>query len=272
MVKIRWTGAAGLELSLDGRTFLVDPYVTRPNKFSILFKALVSDKNAVQSFVQGRDGSIAGMVAGHTHFDHALDIPGIVPFCRGPVVGSKSLEILLARHGLNHRVRVCQGGETVALDHDISVSMILSAHGRVMMGQVPYAGRINACTRLPMKARGYGIGTMFMPKIVINGITILHAGSAGVDLHAMDGHTCDVLFMCVPGWQRSPDYVTKFPRLVEPKIIVPFHYDDFTRGLGPGPGFPVLPFLDMDGFVRAVSKSFPKADIMFLNPNGLLEI
>ncbi|MBI9089924.1 MAG: MBL fold metallo-hydrolase [Desulfobacterium sp.] len=272
MIKIRWTGAAGLEFDLGGRTFLVDPYVSRLSKFSILFKALVSDKSAVQSFVQDRDGSIAGMVAGHTHFDHALDLPGILPFCRGPVVGSKSLDTLLACHGTTPRVTVCQGGETVALDHDISVTMILSAHGRVMLGRVPYPGEINGCTRLPMKAPGYGLGTMFMPKLVINGTTIIHAGSAGVDLHAVDGHTCDVLFMCVPGWKRSPDYVTTLPRLVKPKIIVPFHYDDFSRPLGSGPGFPVLPFLDMDGFVRAVSTSWPKADVVFLNPNRSLEI
>ncbi|MCP4114168.1 MAG: MBL fold metallo-hydrolase [Desulfobacteraceae bacterium] len=272
MVKIRWTGAAGLDISLDGRTFLVDPYVTRPGRYSILFKALVSDKSAVQSFVQDRTGRIAGIVASHTHFDHVLDIPGIVPFCRGPVVGSKSLANLLDRHGLNHRVRVCKGGETVSLDHDISVTMIPSAHGRVLMGRVPYPGEINSGTRLPMKASGYALGAMFMPRLVINGATILHAGSAGFDRHAMEGHTCDVLFMCVPGWQRSPGYVTRFPRMVDPKIIVPFHYDDFTRPLGPGPGFQILPRLDMDGFVRAVSKSCPTADMVFLNPNGELEI
>jgi len=91
-------------------------------------------------------------------------------------------------------------------------------------------------------------------------------------MDSLEGHTCDLLFMCVPGWQRSPDYVESLPRLVKPGVIIPFHYDDFTRPLGAGSLFPVLPFINMDGFISALSRSFPKADILLLKPNEELLI
>lgn len=272
MLKVCWTGAAGVEISLGTKTFLIDPYLSRRDKFSVFFKALVSDRRVLRSFGEKYESGIDGIVVGHTHFDHALDVPGIVPFCRGRVVGSQSLGTLLALHGINKRVDVCHGGEKVDLGGGVSVTMIKSFHGRVMLGRVPWPGEIGLNNHLPMKAMDYTMGTMFMPKMETGGTTILHAGSAGFDMDSLAGHTCDILFMCVPGWQRSPDYVERLPQLVKPGIIVPFHYDDFTRPLGSEPGFPLLPFLQMDGFVRAVSKSFPKADILLLKPHEELLI
>ncbi len=266
MVKISWTGAAGLDIFSGEKTFLIDPYASRVNKFSIFFKPLVSDRRAVHGFARNCEGPIGGMVVGHTHFDHALDLVALAPFCQGPIVGSKSLDSLFQLHGVENRVQVCRGNEALRLDTDVCVSMLPACHGKVFMGRVPYPGEISIDTPLPMGAKGYGLGAVFMPEIRVKGVTILHAGSAGFDEKAVQGRTCDVLFMCVPGWQRFPGYVERLPRLVKPDLIIPFHYDDFTLALGRGSSFPTLPLINLDGFVNAVSKSAPAADVVLLKP------
>jgi L-ascorbate metabolism protein UlaG (beta-lactamase superfamily) len=37
MVSIRWTGAAGLEFTYEGNTWLIDPYLSRVGKVTMFF-------------------------------------------------------------------------------------------------------------------------------------------------------------------------------------------------------------------------------------------
>lgn len=41
MVSVRWTGAAGLEISHEGAAYLMDPDVARPGKTAVFFKRLL---------------------------------------------------------------------------------------------------------------------------------------------------------------------------------------------------------------------------------------
>ena len=100
-----------------------------------------------------------------------------------------------------------------------------------------------------------------MPKIKAGSTVILHAGSANFMEGEIKNQTCDVLFMCVPGWERVPKYTTTMLEQLSPQTIVPFHFDDFTRPLSPGGKTPLLPFLKMPQFLRAVATAAPQADI-----------
>ncbi len=75
MVKVCWTGAAGLEFTFNGETILVDPYYTRISKFNMLFGKVSPDLDLINK-TKEKKGAITAIVAGHTHFDHVMDIPG----------------------------------------------------------------------------------------------------------------------------------------------------------------------------------------------------
>ena len=72
---------------------------------------------------------------------------------------------------------------------------------------------------------------------------------------------CDVLFMCVPGWKKVPEYTTRLLQIVKPQIVVPFHFDDLSAPLKPNMKAPNMPFQDRPGLLQRISQTAPQAEI-----------
>lgn len=261
MVNVRWTGAAGLEFTCSDQVILIDPYLSRPGKIEVFLKRVRPKVDVVNRYLQGLTGKLSAIIVGHTHFDHALDIPVFAKHFDGPLVGNSSLETLMGMHGMPGRVTVCKGRERVQLPGGAAATMIPSVHGLVAFGRMPYPGEINPSGRLPLKSSEYRHGTVFMTKLQLDGKVFMHAGSANFIESELHGHSCDVLFMCVPGWKKVPGYTTRFLQMVKPKIIVPFHYDDFSAALSPNMKVPTLPLQDVAGFLKRISSTAPDAEI-----------
>ncbi len=260
-IEVRWTGAAGIEITRDHRTILMDPYHSRLGKGDAFFKPLVPRSHVIERYLETLPGELSAVIVGHTHFDHALDVPGIAKKFHGTIVGSKSLENLMALYGMPGRVRIPEGGETIDLPGQVSVTMIPSAHGLVAFGRAPYVGDIDPADSLPLRARQYRQGNVYISKVEIGGMTFIHAGSANFVESELDGHRCDVLFMCVPGWKKVPQYCTRLLEMLQPEVIVPFHFDDFSAPMDVNRNAPALIFQGMKGFLRRISQSAPKAEI-----------
>jgi len=204
---------------------------------------------------------LSAIVVGHTHFDHALDIPEFAKLYDGPVVGSSSLETLMNMHGARSRVTVCTGGEEIELPGSARVTMIPSRHGLVMFGRAPFPGEIDPTARPPLKASQYRHGAVFLPKLEMGGMVFMHAGSANFMESAVEGHRCDVLFLCVPGWKKVATYPDRLLQMVKPRVVVPFHFDDISAPMKPNMKAPMLPFQDRPGFVERVSRAAPGAQV-----------
>lgn len=256
METVTWTGAAGLHFETDDGIILIDPYHTRVDIFNALIGPISPDTAAIEANLPDMQ-KVKALIVGHTHCDHALDVPYIAANSAFPVVGSASLDTLMTLHNMPQRVRICKGGETVPIGHDASVTMIPSAHGLVALGKVPFPGEIRATSTLPMKASGYRVGAVFAPKLQIGGQTFLHVGSANFIESEINGHTCDVLFLCVPGWKHCPGYPQRLIELTQPRTVVLFHHDDFTKPHTPGTPTKILPFSGVKGMVKAIKSNFP---------------
>ncbi|MBZ0273922.1 MBL fold metallo-hydrolase [bacterium] len=275
MVRVKWTGAAGLQITHEGRTWLIDPYHTRSGKGSVLFGKLASDEARVAGIAAGLPGELSGVIVGHTHFDHALDIPWFARQTTVPIVGSASLETLLGVFGIAGRVTVCRGGEEQPLPGGATVKMIPSRHGLVLFGRVPYPGEVEPGGEPPLPATRYRVGGIFAPLINVGGKSILHMGSANLVDEALEGARADIVFMCIPGWKRTPDYHKRVLSRVRPSVVVPFHFDDFTRPFRADGSAPDLPFFGQpakDEFARAIAACAPDARIVFPRTNETLEL
>jgi L-ascorbate metabolism protein UlaG (beta-lactamase superfamily) len=259
MINVKWTGAAGIEFRSLQKTLLIDPYHTRCGWVDMLFRPLTPDKARIKTALR-ESGIVSGIVISHTHFDHAMDLPEIMPFLKGPLIGSPSLKTLMEKSGNGHRIMVCHGKESIDLD-PFQVHMVLSVHGRVILGRVPYPGEIDPAATLPMKAGDYKVGTVFSPLIRINGVSFLHVGSAGFTERELAGHRCDVVFLCVPGWKRIPGYPEKILEITQPESVVLFHYDRFFSPFTPKKPTPALPFSDLQGLVEKIRFFSPKIEI-----------
>jgi len=255
MLHIRWLGAAGLECRTGEQTVLIDPYLSRIGKCRLVFGRLVPDEPGIDGYLATLPAPLTAILVGHTHVDHALDVPAFARRSECALVGSRSLDRLLRAHGLPGRVRVCRGGETLRLGEGLGVRAIASQHGRVALGRVPYPGEIADGLRPPLRAAAYRHGTVFAFQVEMGGRSLVHLGSAWVPPERIGA--CDVLYVCVSGWARAPEFVPRLLAAVQPQAVVPFHWDDFTVPLREGRAPPRVPFVDVEGFVGAVRRAAP---------------
>ncbi len=266
MVQIRWLGTAGIELNHDGRIILVDPYLSRLSKVDIFFRPLEPHGHAPGAYLKDIEGKIEAIVCGHTHFDHALDIPGLARHTEAPVVGCASLDALLSISGLKGRVTVCRPHEPVSLDSGVTVTMIPSLHGLILGRLLLFEGDIDRDLSPALRAHQYRLGTMRTVKVNLGGITFMHIGSAGFLEHELEDHRCDVLFLCAAGWKNTPGYPERIIDILRPSTVVPIHYDDFSLPLEPGKGFRVLRSADIHTFLKRLNRASSSLEIRWIEP------
>src|SRR5258707_12404259 len=83
-VGMRWLGVAGIELSVDGRTLLIDPFVSRPPARRLWAGRVASDGALVAEKVPR--GAV--VLVTHAHWDHIMDVPEVARRTGAPVYGS----------------------------------------------------------------------------------------------------------------------------------------------------------------------------------------
>ncbi len=255
-VRIRWIGAAGVELVHGNRAVLIDPYLSRPGKRECFFGRPRARPEAIEGYLhelRALPAEVSAVVVGHTHLDHALDIPELCAHYEGALLGSASLDTLLSMHGRAGRVQVCRGGERVEIEPGVYVTMIPSRHGLVVFGRVPYPGEIDSTKTLPLRASDYRHGDVFAVLVELGGTRFLHLGSANFIPEQMEGVGCDVLFLCVPGWRKIDGYPERLVDLVRPSLVVPFHHDDFSAPLPADRRARSLPAQGMKAFLQRLS-------------------
>jgi len=266
MITVRWTGAAGLEITQGETIVLIDPYHSRPGKIECIVGRPEPRTDAIDRYLEGLPGKVETILAGHTHIDHVMDIPFLERRLGCRVIGSRSLETLMALHGRPGVVTVCAGGERIELTGDTAVTMIRSRHVPLLFGKVPCPGEISPTFHVPMRASDYRVGDAFILKLEMGGVTLMHAGSASYIESEIEGHHCDILFMAVPGWGKTPGYCARLPRIVRPRVIVPFHYDDFSAPLREDGRVRLIPFQGMKGFIKTISRKNPDCEIRTIRP------
>jgi L-ascorbate metabolism protein UlaG (beta-lactamase superfamily) len=253
-VRVRWLGTAGFAIEHDGHTLLVDPYLTRASLARCVATRLVPDEGVIARHVERADA----IVAGHTHFDHVLDVPAIARRTGARVFGSRSAAALCLASGVERdRVEVVErdaGGSPVERDvGPFHLRFVPSAHSAFMLGRVPLPGEIADCTDVPMRTTGYKCGAVFGVEIRVAGRTVYHLGSAEIVDANVAVKNVDLLLLCVAGWTASRDLPERIGRRVAPGAVLLSHWDDFLRPLAA----PVraLPAMQMARLVERLTRA-----------------
>jgi L-ascorbate metabolism protein UlaG (beta-lactamase superfamily) len=229
-VRVRWLGTAGFALEHAGHVVLIDPYLTRASLARCLLSPLVPDEAAIARHAPRADA----IVVGHTHFDHALDVPSIALRTGARVFGSRSAAALCRARGVPEpQVEVVErepGSEpAVRQVGPFELRFLPSAHSRLVLGRVPAPGDIADCEEVPMRAHAYRCGAVFGVEIRVAGKTLYHMGSAELVDASVDVRNVDLLLMCVAGWTTSRDLPERVARKVAPGAILLSHWDNFLR-------------------------------------------
>ncbi|HEX8204802.1 MAG TPA: MBL fold metallo-hydrolase [Solirubrobacteraceae bacterium] len=229
---VEWLGVSGYRLTYDGVTIFVDPYVSRvPLRSLLLRRTALPDERMIDRYA-GAHGEVAGVLVGHTHFDHAVDAPAIARRHGAKAYGSASLVHLMRLHGLAHLAVEIDTGRPYELGPFV-VTFIPSRHSKLLFGRkVPMDGPLT-CDHLEGLAPGaYKCGAVYGIRIEVAGIALYHQGSADLDDDQLGHAPVDVFLAGVAGRSVTPRYWERILPRLDPRVVVPTHYDNFFSPLG----------------------------------------
>lgn len=231
-LEAEWLGVSGYRITHEGHTLFIDPYLSRvPFSDLVRRRPTLPDPAALDRFVQA-PGEVIGVLVGHTHFDHAVDAPAIAQRFGCNAYGSSSLLNLMALHGLADRAVEVEPYRTYEMG-PFEVSFTPSVHSKLLLGlAVPYDGELT-CEHLDSLSPGaYRCGQVWGISIKIAGLQFYHQGSANLIDDAIREQGVDVFLAGVAGRSFTRDYWKRIIPRLDPKIVVPTHYDNFFRPLG----------------------------------------
>jgi len=258
-LELTWLGTAGFRLAYQGTVVLIDPYVTRlPLRDLLARRAVPASQHAIATWIDRADA----VLVGHTHFDHALDVPAIARRFGCKVYGSTSLAHLMKLHELAAQAVVV----TPHRDYEVGpfrFHFVPSQHARLQLGLgIPYAGELTCEHVDELSPQRYRCGQVCGLHIEVAGTRIYHQGSADFVEDEIRDRGVD-LFLCgISGRRFTPRYIERIVRALAPAQIIPTHYDDFFRPLDAPPRFSLN--VNLTGFVdevRRASRDLPVATL-----------
>jgi len=248
-LELTWVGTAGFRLAYQGTVVWIDPYVTRLRFADLLRRRVIAaNESAIAQHIDRADA----VLVGHTHFDHALDVPAIARHTGCRVYGSASLEHLMGLHGLADRAVVVDAHR----DYEVGpfkIHFVPSVHSKLQLGlRVNYGGELT-CEHLDeLTPQAYRCGQVWGICIEVAGARIYHQGSADLIEDEIRDRDVDVFLCGIAGRRFTPRYVERVLRALSPKLVVPSHFDDFFQPLGD----PKLSFnVNLTGFADEVHRT-----------------
>jgi L-ascorbate metabolism protein UlaG (beta-lactamase superfamily) len=231
-LEVEWLGVSGYRLTYEGQTLFVDPYVSRaPLRDLLLRRRALPDPAALDRFVHA-PGTTVGVLVGHTHFDHAIDAPALARRLDCKAYGSASLVSLMGLHGIAERAVEVDPYRVYELG-PFEVSFTPSVHSKLLLGlAVPYDGELT-CEHLDsLSPAAYRCGQVWGISIAVAGVRFYHQGSADLLDDAIRERGVDVFLAGVAGRNFTERYWQRILPRLEPRAVVPTHYDNFFRPLG----------------------------------------
>jgi L-ascorbate metabolism protein UlaG (beta-lactamase superfamily) len=259
-LELEWLGVSGYRMTCEGRTLLIDPYVSRvPLSAVIRRRPAVPDPAMIDRFI-GSPPDVVGVLVGHTHFDHAVDAPAISRRFGCPAYGSASLVRLMALHGLAERAVEVEPYRAYELG-PFTVSFTPSLHSKLVLGlAVPFDGELTCDHLDALSPSAYRCGAVWGIRIDVAGASFYHQGSANLIDDAVTAHDIDFFLAGVAGRGFTRDYWKRILPRLAPRTVIPTHYDDFFRPLSAPMGFTTnVNLAKVPDEIAAVSRDFAVA-------------
>jgi L-ascorbate metabolism protein UlaG (beta-lactamase superfamily) len=237
-LEVSWLGVAGYRISYEGHVLYTDPYVSRvPLKAVMSKRSALADTQLHDRLLGAETGKVVGILLGHTHFDHAIDVPLLAQRWETKAYGSSSLYKLMKLYGMTDRVVQVVPRQSYELG-PFEVTFYPSLHSKLILGyRVPFDGEFS-CEHLDALApSAYRCGDVYGIKISVAGTTLYHQGSANLIDDQVPTGGVDVFLAGIAGRSFTPDYWSRILPRLQPKTIVASHFDDFFRAADAPIGF-----------------------------------
>ncbi len=260
-ILFRWLGVAGVELRASGEVLVMDPFVTRVEPWRALGRVRSNSQLVARLFPRCDHVFVT-----HAHYDHLLDVPEVIRATGAHAYGSANTCRLLEVCGVpaDHIHRIIAGDRLMLGRFRVEV---LPAQHLTLLGRPILRGRLRRRLRPPLRPWHYRMDDSFSFLIEVNGHRILNWASERPD----GAPSADVLMMRP---YATPGACERLLQSVQPRLVIPVHWDSFVRPLSR----PVRPMinprlrpprvwpgrLDLTEFRRSVEAVFPNAQILEL--------
>lgn len=231
-LELEWLGVSGYRMTYEGQTIFIDPYVSRVSlKSFLLRRAAGPDAALIDRYIKPH-GQVVGVIVGHTHFDHALDAPAIAKRFDCAVYGSASMAQLMKLHEAPELAVNVEPGRVYEIG-PFKTTFIRSRHSKLILGRkVPFDGELTCDDLHGLTAGGYKCGQVWGVRIEVAGVSFYHQGSADLIDDELPNEPVDYFLAGVAGREVTPNYWKRVLAKLDPKVVVPTHYDNFFKPLG----------------------------------------
>lgn len=241
--RLRFLGTAGFELVSDaGEVVVLDPFLTRPGLLRSVFGRIPANTQLLAREFSAVDA----VLCGHSHHDHALDAPALCQQTGATLVGSAATANLARAAGLSQG-QVVVVEQAAAADSSpqaalgavefgsVVASALPSAHGKAIFGRVPLPGDITEPPPWPPRMWDMKHGQVLLWHLDLGDVRVLHVDTAEWFPESLHDVSVDILLLCAVGRQYRQDYTRGIIEAVNPKVVIPCHWDDFTIPWGAAP-------------------------------------
>jgi L-ascorbate metabolism protein UlaG (beta-lactamase superfamily) len=202
-----------------------------PLRALVLRRRTLPDPTMLERYA-GAPGDVAGILVGHTHFDHAVDAPALARRHGAKAYGSASLAHLMRLHGVGHQAVEVRAHEPYELGPFV-VRFVPSRHSKLVFGRkVPMDGELTCEHVSGLVPTSYRCGAVYGIRIDVAGMSLYHQGSADLDDGELRDGPVDVFLAGIAGRSVTPHYWERILPRLDPRIVVPTHYDNFFSPLG----------------------------------------
>ncbi|MFJ8242582.1 MBL fold metallo-hydrolase [Bacillus tropicus] len=235
-VKVTFLGTSSL-LFDDGNTqLMIDGFISRPSLPKIVFINLKTDEATVDRVFNriGVDNNkLKGLFIAHTHYDHAFDLAYIAKRTGTHLYGSESTMNVGLGGGINKKQMSVYEINKAMQFGDFTITVLPSKHSPTF----DEGEKITKPLKQPAKALDYHEDSSYDFLIKHNNNkSFLVKPSANYIEGGLDNIQADVLFLGIGGLGKQEStflntYYEQTVGKVQPKIVIPIHWDDFTKPL-----------------------------------------
>lgn len=244
-LELTYLGTAGFILKNNHRTVVLDPYLSRIG-VTELFRPLHTNTALLKKYIPHADD----VLIGHAHYDHILDAPDLCKQTGARLIGSKATCMVGRAAGLpESQLKETEGREDIACG-SWTVRGLPSIHGKAIFGRIPIPGDILSPPVWPPKLLDLKHGLVLNWLVDTGSLKIVHIDSADFIPEELQGLKADVVCLCAIGRKYRPNYVKEVVALLQPKWIIPCHWDTMFTHYENEPDY--IPSVDLAGFIEEI--------------------
>lgn len=227
---VRFMGTSTVSFDDGATRIMVDGFFTRPPIRAALSLA-PSDTRIDHALQRAGIGDLAAVFVAHSHYDHAMDSARVARKTGAVVVGSPSTANIARGDGFpDHRLRIVTAEAERFAFGAFVVDVLRTPH----TPHARFEGTIDKPLRLPAQVFDYREGGSHSFLIEHRGCRILVVPSTSYTPDIFERISAHVVFLGIATLAEQPFVEDWWRRAVlntGARLVLPIHWDDFTRSL-----------------------------------------